>query len=130
MITPNKPNAATQSDLYKMCNSLLVVSDKMEYLEGQSRHNNLVIDGIVESPGETWAEAEEKVKKVLTEKLQLQSDTEMERAHCTGKPGGERPRLIVVKFLRYKDRTSILQRSRLFNTVTITHMTLKMTLIL
>ncbi len=104
---------ATQSDLYKMCDSLLAVTDKMEYLEGQSRRNNLVIDGITESPGETWAEAEDKVKKVLTEKLQLKQTIEMERAHRTGKPGGDRPRPIVVKFLRYKDRTTILQRAKL-----------------
>ena len=51
-----------------MCENLLVATDKMEYLEGQSRRNNLVFDGIAESPGETWAEAEEKVKKVLAER--------------------------------------------------------------
>ena len=95
-----------------MCENLLVATDKMEYLEGQSRRNNLVFDGIAESPGETWAEAEEKVKKVLAEMLQLQQDVEVERAHRAGKPGGERPRPIVVKFLRHKDRTSILQRTK------------------
>ena len=79
---------ATQSNIFKMCDSLLTLTDKMEYLEGQSRRSNLVFDGIMESPGETWAETEEKVKKILAEKLQLQREIEVERAHCRGKPGG------------------------------------------
>lgn len=37
----------------------------------------------------------------------------MERAHRTGKPGGDRARPIVVKFLRLKDRSAILQRTKL-----------------
>lgn len=101
-----------QSDLFKVCDSLLAVTDKMEYLEGHSRRNNLVFDGIMESSGETWADTEEKIQRVLAEKLQLQGEIEMERAHRTGKPGGDRPRPIVVKLLRYKDRTAILQRTK------------------
>ena len=104
---------AMQSDIFKVCDSLLAVTDKMEYLEGQSRRNNLVFEGIQEAPGETWAETEEKVKKVLAEKLQLQREIEVERAHRTGKPGGDRTRPIVVKFLRHKDRSAILQRTKL-----------------
>ena len=52
------------------------------------------------------------VRGTWAEKLQLQHDVEVERAHRAGKPGGERPRPIVVKFLRHKDRTSILQRTK------------------
>nr|XP_033465134.1 uncharacterized protein LOC117245763 [Epinephelus lanceolatus] len=100
-----------QADVFKVCDSLLAFTDKMEYLEGQSRRNNLVFDEIKDSQGDTWAETEEKVKKVLAEKLQMNQVIKMERAHRTGKPGGGRPRPIVVKFLRYKDRTAILRRT-------------------
>lgn len=48
-----------QTDLFEVCDSLLVVTGKMENLEGQSRRNNLVFEGIMESPGETWSETEE-----------------------------------------------------------------------
>lgn len=105
-------STAMQTDIFKVCDSLLAVTDKMEYLESQSRRNNLVFDGIQESQGETWSETEEKVKQVVKEKLQLQREVEVERAHRTGKPGGDRPRPIVVKFLMRKDRTEILQRTR------------------
>ncbi|XP_059358646.1 DDB1- and CUL4-associated factor 8-like [Carassius carassius] len=66
-----------QNDIFKVCDSLLAVSDKMEYLESQTRRNNLVFDGIQESQGETWSETEEKIKKVVKEKLQLQREVEM-----------------------------------------------------
>lgn len=103
-----------QSDIMKMCDSLLIITDKMEYLEGQSRRNNLVIDGIEESQGETWAEAEEKVRKVLSQKLQLTREIEVERAHRTGRPKaeGDKPRPIVIKFLRHKDRAAVLQKAK------------------
>lgn len=103
---------STQNNLYKMCNTLLTVTDKMEYLEDQSRRKNLIIDGIAESPGEAWAEAEEKVRKVFTDKLQLHLEIEMERAHRTGKPGSGRPRPVAVKFLKYEDKLTILQHTK------------------
>ena len=62
----------------------MAVTDKMDYLEGQSRRYNLVIDGIEETPGETWTDSEEKVKGVFMEKLQLQGMMEVERAHVQG----------------------------------------------
>ena len=49
-----------QSEISKICESLLAVTDKMDHLEGQSRRHNLVMDGTEETPGETWADSEEK----------------------------------------------------------------------
>ena len=40
---------------------------------------------------------------------------EVERAHRTGKPTtgpGDRPRAIVVKFLRFKDKVAVLERAK------------------
>jgi hypothetical protein len=31
--------------------------EKSDYLEGQSRLNNMVVDGIADSPYETWMES-------------------------------------------------------------------------
>ncbi|XP_049897457.1 uncharacterized protein LOC126388379 [Epinephelus moara] len=103
-----------QTDIMKLCESLQVILDKQEYLEGQSRRNKIVIDGIPEAPGESWADSEEKVKDMLKKKLQLQREIEVERAHRTGKPEAarERPRSIVVKFLRFKDKAAVLQRAK------------------
>lgn len=97
-----------QADTYKVCDSLLTITDKMEDLGGPTRWNNLVFDEVAESPGETCTEMEEKVKKISNQ--HLQHKLEVERAHYTGKPGGgDRLRPIVVKLLRYKDREATLQ---------------------
>lgn len=51
-----------QSEIYKICESPLAATDKLDYLEGQTRRNNLIINGIEVTPGETWAYSEEKVR--------------------------------------------------------------------
>lgn len=73
-----------------------------------------VIDGIPESPNESWADSEEKVKDILKQKLQLQREIEVEHAHRTGKPAadGDRPRSIVVKSLHFKDKAAVLQKAK------------------
>lgn len=105
---------AIQTDIMKLCESLQVIIGKQEYLEGQSRRNNSVTDGIPESPGESWADSEVKVKGILKQKLQLQHEIEVECAHRTGKPtaDGDRPRSIVVKLLSFKDKAAVLQKAK------------------
>ena len=51
----------------------------MEYLENQSRRNNIRVSGIPEEPRETWEKVEEKVKAAVKEKLDL--DIDIERTH-------------------------------------------------
>ncbi|KAI8517432.1 hypothetical protein Bbelb_060130 [Branchiostoma belcheri] len=88
---------------------------KIDYLENQSRRNNIVIDGVADDSKETWAESEVKVRNILTKHLQLDSKTiEIERAHRNGpfKKEASRPRQIVAKLLRYKDKQVILSRAR------------------
>ena len=58
---------------------------KIEYLENQSRRNNIRIDGIPEEPDETWEDPESKAKVALESKLNLPFKVEIERAHRTGK---------------------------------------------
>lgn len=103
-----------QTDIMKICDSLLTVTDKLEYLEGQTKQNNLIFDGIEESPSEVWTESERKIKKVLSEKLHLQHDIELERVYRTGKQvdGKDRPRSIIVKFQKNKDKFEVLQKTK------------------
>lgn len=97
-----------------ICDSVLAVSDKIEYLEGHSHRSNLVFDGIPEQPGETWVDTEGMIKNVLVDKLLLKKEIEIERTYRTGKPvtGSNRPRSIVVKFLIYKDKADVLGRAK------------------
>ena len=54
---------------------------KHEYLENQSRHNNIKITGVVEDNDEkTWDDTEATVKKLIKEKLGINEDVIIERA--------------------------------------------------
>lgn len=99
-----------------MQGKLAEMTEKADYLEGQIRRNNLVVDGIPETQNESWKEVEDKVKYVIKEKLHLDSSQMViERAHRTGNPSGyseKRPRPIMVKFLRYKDKMAVLGKTK------------------
>ena len=56
------------------------VQDKLTELEGRSRRNNVRIDGIKETKGETWNDCQEKVQDMFAQKLGLDG-SEIERAH-------------------------------------------------
>ena len=56
---------------------------KLIDLEDRSRRNNLRVDGILETPGETWEDCEEKLQQVFQEKLGLECPIEIKREHRT-----------------------------------------------
>ena len=86
------------------------VQDKLTELEDRSRRNNIRIDGIKEAKGETWNDCEEKVQDMFAQKLGLDG-IEIELAHRVKRnnrdSNTDRPRTIVVKLLRFKDKTKI-----------------------
>ena len=90
------------------------VQDKLTELEDRSRRNNIRIDGIKETKGETWNDCEEKVHDMFAQKLGLDG-IEIERAHRVKRNSRDsntnRPRTIAVKLLRFKDKTKILQNA-------------------
>ena len=95
-----------EEEIEKICGSFDYHTDKTEYLENQSRRNDIRIDGFREEEAETWDITEAKVKETLKEKLNLDEEPNLERAHrvgrkvnTTGSPG--RPRTIVCRFRDY-----------------------------
>ena len=85
------------------------VEQKPIDLEDRSRRNNLRVDGIRETPGETWEGCEEKLQQVFQEKLGLGYLTKIEQAHQTSNrqnntSNGNNPRTIIYYLLRYKDK--------------------------
>ncbi|KAI8514789.1 hypothetical protein Bbelb_073800 [Branchiostoma belcheri] len=87
---------------------------KSDYLENQSRRNNLLFDGVADNKQENWSQCEQKVRDILKDKLKLDPlKIEIERSHRNGKFQEDgRPRPIVVKLLRYKDKEVIMQRAK------------------
>ena len=104
------------------------VDSHADYLENQSRRNNLRVDGVAKDPRESWEASEVKIKDLLVTSLGFSvpeaESVKIERAHRTGKgrpldasraPDGNAnhsARTIVVKFNSYKDRELVLKRSK------------------
>ena len=96
------------------------VTNKLIELEDRSRRNNIRIDGIEEEQYETWDRCEEKVQKVIKDKLGIEDEVEIDRCHRMKKSGKDRsnnernslPRTIICRLLRFKDKQRIIQSSK------------------
>ena len=102
-----------QKDLREIKADMDAIKNPLDYIENQSRRNNLKFEGIPETAGENWSQTEDKIRDLITTKLQLQGrEVEIERAHRIGKPNPNRNRPVVVKFLKFKERSDILANSK------------------
>ena len=90
---------------------------KLADLEDRSHRNNLGFDGFEEETNETWEESEIIITDFVKEKLGIEEEILIERAHHTEKiqkndGTRHRKRTIVVKFLNFKDKSRILHTYR------------------
>ena len=81
-------------------------------LEDCLRRNSIRIDGIKEHNNESWEECERRVNSMLKERLDIEN-VEIERAHRGGRKSRSKPRTIVCKLLRFKDKQNILRKAKL-----------------
>ena len=106
-----------QTDLREIEDDLLdptFVMEKLTELEDRSWRNNVRIDGIPETPNETWENCEEEVRKIIRNKLDITDDIEIDRCHRMGKfqRNKSKPRTVVCKFLRSKDKHKVLLNAK------------------
>ena len=102
-------------EVIKMYDNYEYLKEKNRKLEDRTRRCNLRIDGIVENDHESWEQTEDKVKKLFKDKLKLENGIEIERAHrMKQRPGNDasRPKTIILKLLRYKDKELILKNAK------------------
>ena len=90
------------------------VAEKLIELEDRSWQNNLRINGVKETPNKTWDVCEEKVHSIIKEEFEITAEIELDRFHCTSKfkKNQSKPRTIVCRFLRFKDKEKILKNSK------------------
>ena len=102
------------------------VLGKQEYLEIQSRRNNVYVAGIQENDKESWDETGDIPKSKIKELLKIDDELTIERAHrinpkpsgrrgSSGAHGGrreERSRPIIAKFLNWKEKKRVLAAAR------------------
>ena len=76
--------------------------------------NNLCFDGVREEANESWSTTENKIKEIISTKLNIQTDEfTIERAHRVGKQyTSDKPRPIVAKFNNYKVKESIMKNKK------------------
>lgn len=108
---------ATNNDVKKLNTDLTSKALSLEYLENQSRRNNIRVSGIPETFKETWEEAEAKVKNAVQAKLGIELD--IERAHRVDrKPRlgkfmvSNKPRTIVCKLRDWKQKDLVVRKAR------------------
>ena len=77
---------------------------RADYMEDQSRRNNLRICGVPEEPNENWEQTQRKVARLFYEKFNATPD--LERVHRVGK-NKNKTRDIVAKFFRFQDRDAV-----------------------
>ena len=123
-VSEMKQNVTTNHDqrvaadrlLQKLDADVKRVDDTADYLENQSRRNNLRVDGVKETPGETWEDTEAALRQVAQRELKLPAEQvdalQIERAHRTGATTAQRDRTIVAKFLSFKERDAIIRAAR------------------
>ena len=94
------------------------MKERIIQIEGQSRRNNLLFDGIAEKRDETWEDTEYELVKFMQRQLNI-DDAEyisFERVHRLGIKNNK-PRTIVAKFSFYKEREIVWNsRSKLSRT--------------
>ena len=86
------------------------VSEKLIKLEDRLRRNNLRIDGLTLNTNETWGDCDKTVQEVPRDKLNIQDNIEFDRRHRIVNRRGSRPRTIICRFVRFKDKQKILQK--------------------
>lgn len=88
-------------------------TQQLDYIENQSRRNNVRIDGIPEEKGESWDLTEGKCQSLFTNSLGL-SQIQIERAHRTGpiQPAGGKPRPIIARLASFKHQEAVLRRAK------------------
>ena len=74
--------------LDKITEDFATKQKKLADLEDSSRGNNLCFEGFQEETNETWEEIESITTDILKEKLRIEEDISIERAHHTGKTDG------------------------------------------
>ena len=111
MDSPHLECQALRSDNQDLRGTVNYLTEKCDYMENQSRRNNLVFTGFawVRECFESWEDCESKVKAYMKEGMGTTGRLEIERAHRVEKA-------IVVRFLSYKQKMLVLTNARKLKT--------------
>ena len=91
---------------YKLKQELSTLKARVVHQESHSRRNNLIFNGIPESPKESWEDCEKYVCNIIQREMGIVHGSTMkfERVHRLGQKDSERTRPVIAKFCYFKDR--------------------------
>ena len=94
-------------------NIISKLEEQISEIEDHSRRVNIRIDGIAESPKETWEQTQLKVKKLFADTMQL-PEVLIDHAHRIASPKANdsstvKPRTIIAKLEKFTDRQLVLR---------------------
>ena len=90
------------------------VSSKLIELKDRSRRNNLRIDGVEETPNETWEDCQIKIQELIKNKLKINECIEIGRCHCLSKKKHQNClRTIICRITKFKEKQEILKNAKL-----------------
>lgn len=108
-----------ETDIVKLAESMLTLDTKTDFLDNHARRTNIIIDGMPEVEKENNSHSEEKVLELIKNKLKLDPEgLGIESVMRIGKVNKSkdgtplRPRPIVVKFNKLKDRDTVLRNAK------------------
>ena len=96
--------------------TLTSLIQRLDRLEDQSRRDNILVFGVPEIADETWSDCEGTIKGIINDsKLNGENgEVEIVRAHRLGRINSQNtnPRPIIVKFLNYKTKDTIISNAK------------------
>lgn len=111
-------NTTLKADNEALKSEITSLKNNVNYLEAQSRRNNLIFDGIEEKEGESWDECERALQSILIKHLGdcITEQIHFERVHRIGQSTNvkNKARQIVAKFTFFKQRNLVLTNSAKF----------------
>ena len=87
------------------------LKNKLRSLEDRNKRNILRVEGVTENDNETWEESESKVKDLIKERMGIDEELKIERAHRIGKKENRKKRAIIFKLESWKQKEIILKKT-------------------
>lgn len=97
-------------EMTKMCEANVKYQHQINNLEQYTRRNSIRILGVPSSPEEHTTNL---VIDLIADKLDIElTDLDIDRTHRVGKPTGDSPRAILVKFVRHDIKSKVIKARR------------------
>lgn len=95
------------AELESVVSTLSELPDRVREMEDYSRRNNVRVSGIPPLPQENSEKLQAHIQAILREKMNISPTIDV--VHRTGQPMPGKPRPVVVRFVKHKDRQDCLK---------------------